>query len=62
VTDKDDVMLVTDSGKIIRSRVKGIPVIGRNTQGVRLIALDKGERVVSLASLAEESESENENE
>ena len=41
-------------GKIIRLRVADIRVIGRNTQGVRLIDLDNGERVVSLTRLAEE--------
>jgi len=56
VTDVYDVMIVTDGGKVIRSSVKGIPVIGRNTQGVRLISLGADERVVSLAKLAEREE------
>jgi len=60
VTDQDDVMLVTDGGKIIRSCAKEIPIIGRNTQGVRLISLDEKERVVSIARLAEDSEEETE--
>lgn len=58
VTDEDNLMLVTGNGKIIRMRVADIRVIGRNTQGVRLIDLDDGERVVSLASLAEREEDE----
>ncbi|MBW2171306.1 MAG: DNA gyrase subunit A [Deltaproteobacteria bacterium] len=53
VTDEDDMMLMTDRGKIIRMPVKDISVIGRNTQGVRLIAMAPGERVVSAARLAE---------
>lgn len=53
VTDEDDVMLVTSRGKIIRMPVKDISVIGRNTQGVRLIAMQPGERVASAARLAE---------
>jgi len=53
VTDEDDIMLMTDRGKIIRMPVKDVSVIGRNTQGVRLIAMDPGERVVSAARLAE---------
>jgi DNA gyrase subunit A len=53
VTDEDDIMLMTDRGKIIRMPVKDISVIGRNTQGVRLIAMEPGERVVSAARLAE---------
>jgi len=55
VTDADDIMLVTDSGKIIRSRAKEISTIGRNTQGVRLISLDKDEKVVNVAKVVEES-------
>ena len=53
VTDDDDVMLITDGGKVIRTPVRGISVIGRNTQGVRLIDLAEGEKVVGVACLAE---------
>ncbi|MBI5577420.1 MAG: DNA gyrase subunit A [Deltaproteobacteria bacterium] len=56
VSEGDDVMLVTDSGKIIRMAVDEIRVIGRNTQGVRLIGLQENERVASLARLAEKEE------
>ncbi|HET8564053.1 MAG TPA: DNA gyrase subunit A [Candidatus Binatia bacterium] len=56
VTDDDQLMLISNNGKIIRLRVKDIRVIGRNTQGVRLIDLEEGERVVSLARLAEKEE------
>ena len=56
VSDGDDVMLVTDSGKIIRMAVDEIRVIGRNTQGVRLIGLQENEHVASLARLAEKEE------
>ncbi|OGQ17959.1 MAG: DNA gyrase subunit A, partial [Deltaproteobacteria bacterium RIFCSPHIGHO2_02_FULL_60_17] len=58
VTEEDQLMLVTNNGKIIRLRVKDIRVIGRNTQGVRLIDLEDSERVVSLARLAEKEEEE----
>ncbi len=58
VTQDDQLMLVTNAGKIIRMRIKDIRVIGRNTQGVRLIELEEGERVVSLARLAEKEEEE----
>ncbi|HXG50425.1 MAG TPA: DNA gyrase subunit A [candidate division Zixibacteria bacterium] len=58
VTEEDQLMLVTNKGKIIRLRVGDIRVIGRNTQGVRLIDLEEGERVVSLARLAEREEEE----
>jgi DNA gyrase subunit A len=58
VTAEDQLMLITNIGKIIRLRVKDIRVIGRNTQGVCLIGLEEGERVVSLARLAEKEEEE----
>jgi DNA gyrase subunit A len=53
VTDDDQIMLVTSGGKVIRLRVNEIRVIGRNTQGVRLIDLEEGEKVASIARLAE---------
>ncbi len=53
VTDDDQIMLITSGGKVIRLRVNEIRVIGRNTQGVRLIGLEEGERVSSVARLAE---------
>jgi DNA gyrase subunit A len=56
VSDTDDVMLVTDGGKIIRLAAGEIRVIGRNTQGVRLIGLEENERVASIARLAEKEE------
>jgi len=62
VTEDDQLMLVTNAGKIIRLRIKDIRVIGRNTQGVRLIDVDEGERVVSLARLAEKEEEEEQQE
>jgi DNA gyrase subunit A len=58
VSDDDDIMLVTDGGKVIRTPVRGISVIGRNTQGVRLIDLAEGEKVVGVARLAEKEEDE----
>ena len=60
VSEDDQLMLVTNKGKIIRMHIKDIRVIGRNTQGVRLIDLEDGERVVSLARLAEKEEEEQE--
>ena len=53
VQDDDDLMLVTNMGKLIRMPVAGTSVISRNTQGVRLIVMVPGERVVSAAGLAE---------
>lgn len=54
VTDPDQLMIVTAGGKVIRLRVSDISIIGRNTQGVRLINLGENEKVVSVAKLAEE--------
>ena len=58
VTDEDHLMLITDSGRIIRLRMRELRTIGRNTQGVRLFDIDLKERVVSLALLAEDDEYE----
>jgi DNA gyrase subunit A len=56
VTDEDHLMLITDSGRIIRLRMRELRTIGRDTQGVRLFDIDPRERVVSLALLAEDEE------
>ena len=53
VVDEDELMVISNKGKIIRLRAVDIPVQGRSTQGVRLITLDEGERVVAVARLAE---------
>ncbi|HEY6100663.1 MAG TPA: DNA gyrase C-terminal beta-propeller domain-containing protein, partial [Anaeromyxobacter sp.] len=54
VTDAEEVMLITNGGMLIRMPAKGISVIGRNTQGVRLITLEsKDEQVVGVARVAE---------
>jgi DNA gyrase subunit A len=53
VTDADQIMLVTSGGKVSRMQVNEIRVIGRNTQGVRLIEMEPGERVAAVARLAE---------
>src|SRR5262249_3012287 len=53
VTDDEDLMLITDAGKVIRIPVQGIPTMGRHTQGVRLVRVDEGENVVAVESLAE---------
>ncbi len=52
----DEVMLVTDRGRLIRLRVSDIRVTGRNTQGVKLLDVDDGERVVSMARVVESDE------
>jgi DNA gyrase subunit A len=54
VTDEDEVMLTTSQGMVIRTKVSTMRTIGRNTQGVRLIKLDDGDTVSSLAKLPED--------
>lgn len=56
VEDEDQVMLIADSGKIIRMPMDNLRVIGRNTQGVRLIDLEEHELVADLSMLAREDE------
>ncbi len=48
VTNEDEIMLIADSGKIIRMNMEHLRVIGRNTQGVKLINLEPGEKVVAM--------------
>ena len=54
VTNQDQLMIIAEQGKIIRLRVMDISVIGRNTQGVKLIGLGEGEKVVGVARLMED--------
>jgi DNA gyrase subunit A len=49
-------MIMTSGGQVIRMPVKGISVIGRNTQGVRLINLDEGDKVSDVARVVIEDE------
>jgi DNA gyrase subunit A len=53
VEDDDELMLMTDMGKLLRMTVNSISVIGRNTQGVKLIEVSPDERVAGAARLAE---------
>ena len=53
-TEDDDVMLVTDTGTIIRIKVKDISVLGRSTQGVTLMRTSDGGKVVSIETLTPE--------
>ncbi len=63
VAEAEDVMLITDQGMLIRTNVSGISVIGRNTQGVKLINLSRSdEKVVSITKMPEEKEAEGEGE
>jgi DNA gyrase subunit A len=54
VADDDEVMLITKDGQIVRTKVDQISVVGRNTQGVRCIALNDGDKLVSVARIPRE--------
>jgi DNA gyrase subunit A len=56
VEDGDQLMLVTDGGQLIRTRVEGIRIAGRSTQGVIVFDTAEGERVVSVERISEEGE------
>lgn len=59
VDDEEEVILIADSGKMIRMDLGSVRVIGRSTQGVRLINLDESEKVVSIDSIAKDRNGEN---
>ncbi|CAC9486799.1 DNA gyrase subunit A (EC [uncultured Gammaproteobacteria bacterium] len=53
VTDEDEMMLISNKGTLVRARANDVSIIGRNTQGVTLIKIAKGEKLVSIAKIAE---------
>ncbi|ACD93765.1 DNA gyrase subunit A [Trichlorobacter lovleyi] len=53
VNDENQLMVITDQGKILRVPVAGFSVIGRNTQGVRVMVTEEQEKIVAVAKLAE---------
>lgn len=58
---EDHVIVVTSSGKVIRTPVDGISVLGRNTQGVRIVRMSQaGERVVALARMVDSDDEDKE--
>lgn len=59
VTDRDEFMLITSEGMVIRMPVEPVRVLRRNTQGVRLIKLDKGDKVVAVARVVSKEEGPN---
>ena len=60
MTDADQLLLITERGQLIRLKVKDVRETGRAAQGVRLIDLDEGDRVVAVAKLAEPDEDDEE--
>ena len=57
--ENDQIMLITDAGTLVRTRVSEVSIVGRNTQGVRLIRTAEDEHVVSLERICEVDEEEN---
>jgi len=60
VLDGDDVMLISDMGTMVRTRTSEISELGRNTQGVRLIRVAEGEKLIGIARIEEPEEDESE--
>ena len=60
VVESDQIMLITDAGTLVRTRVSEVSIVGRNTQGVRLIRTAEDEHVVSLEPVCELDEDDNE--
>jgi DNA gyrase subunit A len=56
VTDSDEIMLISSKGTMVRTRVDEVSIQGRNTQGVRLIRLKEGEKLVGLERVDEPAE------
>jgi DNA gyrase subunit A len=62
VTDEDEMMLISNKGTLVRARAADVSIIGRNTQGVTLINIVAGEKLVSIAKIAETEDESPENE
>ena len=58
VTKDDEIMLITTGGVLIRTRIKEVREQGRSTQGVRLINLDEGEKLVGMQTIVETDDEE----
>lgn len=56
VKDENQIMLISDGGTLVRTPVKDVSIVGRNTQGVKLINLTKNEKLVGLERILEEEE------
>ena len=61
-TEDDDLMIITNKGVMIRQKVESIRIIGRNTQGVRLLRLDDGSKISSVTKVMSEEEGEGDTE
>ena len=56
VNEDDEMMLITDAGTLVRTRVAEVSVLGRNTQGVKLISLTEGEKLVAVEPIVDVEE------
>ncbi|MBN2209753.1 MAG: DNA gyrase subunit A, partial [Sedimentisphaerales bacterium] len=61
VNPDDDLMLISAGGIIIRTSLDQLRDIGRNTQGVKLIRLDEGDKLVAVARVVKEDDNESDN-
>ena len=61
VEEDDEAMLITNGGTLVRTRVAEVSVVGRNTQGVKVIGVSKGEQLISVEKVAESDEDESDN-
>ncbi|MEQ8524254.1 DNA gyrase subunit A [Gracilimonas sp.] len=62
VTDQDDLMIITEKGKVIRMNCGGIRTMGRNTQGVRIMRLDSDGAIAAVTRVVNEEEGDEEEE
>ena len=60
VHENDDLMIITDKGQVIRTGISGISLMGRTTQGVRIIRLKEDEKVVAVEKILEDDDNEDE--
>ncbi|MBX2847257.1 MAG: DNA gyrase subunit A [Acidiferrobacterales bacterium] len=60
VEEDDEAMLITNGGTLVRTRVSEVSIVGRNTQGVKVIGVSKGEQLISVEKVAESDEEEDE--
>ena len=54
VNEDDELMLISDKGMLVRTKVSEVNIIGRNTQGVTVIRLKDSEKLISIAPISEE--------
>jgi DNA gyrase subunit A len=59
VTDSDDLMIITSKGILIRQKMRDIRVMGRNSQGVKLIRLSDSDTISAVARIVEDDKDEN---